>query len=285
MYVKLCRFVGKIYEITHWEIKTVDPKQEVLESAKAGNVEGLKRLLKEDPSLSNVTDAEEGWPVLFWAAMYGHNARSTHNKPVVDLLIDYGAELDIFAAAYLNMPERAAALLEKQPSLVQTADTRGWTALHYAAERSATEVAKLLLARGADANARDSKGHTPVDFASHPGPWKPQAATEIIQLLKVHGAEIDIFLAASIGDNDQISTLLRQDSELVRTRDAEGSEPLFYAAKNLHIHTVELLLERGADVNAKRDDGQTAISTAVVHMWDRGGSEIVELLRQHGATE
>jgi ankyrin repeat protein len=70
--------------------------------------------------------------------------------------------------------------------------------------------------------------------------------------------------------------------------DSEGATPLFCAAKNLHIKTIKLLVEKGADPNVRRPDGQTALSTAVGHIWDEGGStnnnkQVAELLLENGA--
>jgi len=48
-----------------------------------------------------------------------------------------------------------------------------------------------------------------------------------------------------------------------------------------HVDVLELLLAHGADVNAKTEKGQTAISLAK----EKGHTEIVELLRKHGAKE
>jgi ankyrin repeat protein len=44
---------------------------------------------------------------------------------------------------------------------------------------------------------------------------------------------------------------------------------------------VKLLLERGADVNAKDDDRKTPLSLAE----EEGHSDVADLLRQHGAEE
>ena len=246
-----------------------------------GDTDALRALLSADPSLANAHSA--GGTLLHCAAMYGYNARSTQRKPVVDLLLAHRANLDIFAAAYLDMPDRAAALLATDPATACAVDSRGWTALHHAAERGATEVARLLLEAGADPDARDDRGHTPLHHAAHPGPWKPGAAVGVIALLGQHGASADIFLAASMGGGERLRGLLRQDGGLVAARDAEGATPLFYAAKNLHLEACRLLLEHGADVNAARPDGQTPVSTAVLHMWDCGGPEVVACLRGAGA--
>jgi len=55
--------------------------------------------------------------------------------------------------------------------------------------------------------------------------------------------------------------------------------PLQWASYNGALEVVRLLLEQGADVEAKDEDGKTALQQA----GDRGHDEIVKLLREHGA--
>ena len=48
---------------------------------------------------------------------------------------------------------------------VNAKTSKGWTPLHYAAQRGQKEVANLLFTRGADANAQDERDRTPLDIA------------------------------------------------------------------------------------------------------------------------
>lgn len=50
-------------------------------------------------------------------------------------------------------------------------------------------------------------------------------------------------------------------------------------SKRGHPETAKVLIEAGADVNAKDKNGRTALIGAA----DRGFSEIVNLLKKHGA--
>lgn len=45
----------------------------------------------------------------------------------------------------------------------------GWTDLHSAAKHNSLEVAKELLAHGADVHAKNNKGRTPYSFAKNRG--------------------------------------------------------------------------------------------------------------------
>ena len=55
--------------------------------------------------------------------------------------------------------------------------------------------------------------------------------------------------------------------------------PLHWASSHEVLEAVRLLLEHGADVKAKYNDGKTALQEAA----DRGHEKVVEFLREHGA--
>jgi RNA polymerase sigma factor (sigma-70 family) len=255
---------------------------QALAAVKKGDAGALDALLRRDPAL--VDAVEDGQPLLFVAGMYGYGGRTRRYAPVVDLLKAHGAGRDIFSAAYLDEAPRAAALLQADPGLARATDATGMTALHHAAERGATEVARLLIAAGADVNARDAQGEAPLDRAGHAGPWKSAPATEIVRLLLDHGATIDVFQAAALGDVGRLRALLDEDPQRVNARDAQQRTPLYEAAHNLHLEAVELLLARGADLEARTSGGETPLSTAIAHSWDTGGPAVVSRLRAAGAT-
>ena len=58
-----------------------------------------------------------------------------------------------------------------------------------------------------------------------------------------------------------------------------GRTPLHIASFDRALEGVRLLLEHGADVTAKGDDGMTALQEAA----ENGHDEVVELLREYGA--
>jgi cytohesin len=103
-------------------------------------------------------------------------------------------------------------------------------------------------------------------------------------LLLAYGARIDVFQAAALGDVVRLRALLDAEPQRLRARDAHGATALYHAAHNLHLGAVELLLERGADVEAHTPPGQRPISTAIAHSWDAGGPEVVRRLLAAGAT-
>ena len=64
----------------------------------------------------------------------------------------------------------------------------------------------------------------------------------------------EIIKAAKSGDVASIRMLLELDATLIDARDKDGSTPLHCAVWKGHQAAVELLLERGADVNAQNQN-------------------------------
>lgn len=62
--------------------------------------------------------------------------------------------------------ESSNSILDSFPQLATSKDLKGMTALHFAAENGCIEIAKLLIKKGADANAKNmAKDWTPLHFA------------------------------------------------------------------------------------------------------------------------
>jgi hypothetical protein len=124
------------------------------------------------------------------------------------------------------------------------------TPLHSAAFRSCTEVVKILLEYGADAEARDESGETPLYFVfRHDTPERHS-----VQLLLEHGVDVN---APAL----------------------DGSTPLHCAAKFGHLESTRLLLEYGADLGAKDDKGQTPSEVAIL----LGHDDFLNLLLEYSS--
>ncbi len=85
-------------------------------------------------------------------------------------LVDHGAELDVLMAWLLGWRDRAANLLAERPELRDRLLEADITPLHAAAEHDDADLARLLLAAGADPTRRDPDfDGTPLDWARHLG--------------------------------------------------------------------------------------------------------------------
>ena len=84
--------------------------------------------------------------------------------------------------------------------------------------------------------------------------------------------------AARQGDVAAVSRLLEQDARLVESTDDSDCTPLHYAAGGGFLELSELLVERGADVNAQSYEHETPLHWAAV----RSHGAVVELLLAQG---
>src|SRR5258708_1096078 len=122
---------------------SVPPNQEFIDSIKKGDLTKVREMLKQDPSLIKAT-AKNGASAI-QVAVY------VRQKPIIDLLVATGVELNIFEAAATGQLERVRALLKKNPDLIHAYSPDGWTPLHL--NFGNVEIARLLIDNVADINS------------------------------------------------------------------------------------------------------------------------------------
>jgi len=145
----------------------------------------------------------------------------------------------------------------------------GDTALHIAAASYREEIARKLIAMGADVRARNRRGAEPLHYAvdGKPGShaWKPGAQAATVACLIEAGADPNAL-------------------------DKSGVTPLHRAVRTRCAAAVKVLLEGGADPRRKNKNGSTPMMLATLNT-GRGGSgsreakaqqeQIVQLLQEH----
>lgn len=180
-------------------------------------------------------------------------------------------------------------MLNAHPELVHATDKLGATPLHWAVICDRPDIAKLLLARGADVNAVDDYGMTPLHKASS---FNRKAMSE---LLISKGADMDargvkyrvfrmnpLHLAAEAGFSGVAEVLLSAGADVnARTDGTNSVTCLHMAASRGHLNMARLLLENGAEVNAKDSNDATPLYWAT----KSGQDKIAELLRVYGGRE
>jgi len=104
---------------------------------------------------------------------------------------------------------------------------------------------------------------------------------ELAEVFRRHGAEPDVFEASALGDLETVRNLVGGDRGLVNAFAADGFYPLGLAAFFGHRAIVEFLLRNGADVKTAARNAQkvTALHGAVA----RRDVEIAKMLLEAGA--
>jgi len=171
-----------------------------------------------------------------------------------------GADLDcedLFNSPHANTHEKTqmdiVKLLIANGADLNAKDENGWTPLYAAVWSSGAAIAKLLIIKGADVNlGRDIDGITTIDFAALL--YQVYGNYKIVSLLKEQGAKYSQIKFAAI------------------CRDAEA---------------IKDLLAAGADINSKDIVGLTALDDVQIRDWESAEiksekKEIADLLRKHG---
>jgi ankyrin repeat protein/serine/threonine protein kinase len=183
----------------------------------------------------------------------------------------------LIVASYNGHLEVVQALLAKGADV--NAMAGGGTALMGASHNGHLEVAQALLAKGADVNAKTNNGRTALDVATAAG------HTEVRALLVQAGAKPvvagpaeDLISAAERGDTAVVQALLADGTDVDAKRN-DGATALIVASYNGHFELVQALLAKGAQVNAKENDG----ATALIRASQQGHLELVQALLAKGA--
>lgn len=106
------------------------------------------------------------------------------------------------------------------------------------------------------ASVRTPEGESPVLTAVYYG------AGEIAQLLRAHGADLNLYEAAALGDIARVGAILAENPDLLESYSHDGWTPLHLAAFFGHTDLVADLLKRGAPVDPL---GRNAMANRPVH--------------------
>jgi RNA polymerase sigma factor (sigma-70 family) len=148
-------------------------RPDIYEAASIGRTELVAQFLEADPTLLD-SYSQEGFTALALAAHFGQVG-------TLGFLIDRGANLNAVSKHAMNVTPLHAALFGQRIEaakmlLAAGADVTtkrggsgtpraGWTALHYCAGQGFTELVEPLIEHGANINAVDDQGKTPLTIA------------------------------------------------------------------------------------------------------------------------
>ena len=155
----------------------------------------------------------------------------------------------IFDAVRTGKIEIVKLLIEKSPQMLDSRDGDGMTPLHHAARDGNAALINYLIEKGAKSEIQNNQGRTPLH------------------------------LAATYDRNDAVAALVKRGAAL-ETRDPYGRTAFLLCARERGgVATAKVLLDAGADFNARDKFDETALGLAA---W-RGKREFVDLLLDKGA--
>ena len=190
-----------------------------------------------------------------------------------------GESFDLFSASSEGKLEVIEQLLEGGTP-VDMRDGDGVSALMHACLNGQTKAAKLLLERGAQVDLLDDEEEmSALGMASLFG------HTEVVELLLERGAQVDLqnsdgwsaLMWASITGQTEVAKLLLERGAQVDLLDDDGMSALMYASTNSEELFEYLLLK-----NSTMDFWDLNMRKVVIHRNHRG-TEVVELLLERGA--
>ena len=202
----------------------MDQPQRSFELLKAGDTEGLLRLLDETPGVADAKDAA-GVSLLMHTLYRGR-------RELAETVAASKQTLDIFEAASLGRLEQLKERL-RDSAVLNSYSPDGFTALHFACYFGQPEAARVLLDHGANVDA----------VANNP-----------THVMPLHSAASARNLAAA--------RLLLENGAPVNARQQAGWVPIHAAAQNGDGAMVDLLLQHGADATMANDEGKTPADIA-----------------------
>ena len=221
-------------------------------AARAGDVDTLRTALDADPLTLHVRDDPHAWTLLHHAAHRGQLA-------VVELLIERGFDVD--------------------------AKERGdnTTALHWAAAAGHVDVVRRLLDAGVNPSGfGDDHELGAIGWATCWEGCDDEAHRVIVAVLLARGVRHHIFSAVAVNDAAEVRRLVDDDRSRLRTRmsrNEDFQQPLHFAVRMRRPDMVALLVELGADPQARDGSGFAATAYATTTGVDRA---IHQALRQRG---
>jgi ankyrin repeat protein len=276
-------------------------RDRIFDAARAGDIEAVRRAFAA--GLNPATPDRDGRTIFQIAKERRHEAIELLARDVQGGRIRSGAELEavqgIATAAQSGDVDALRQRLDARPDLINALAGRGFakaTALHLAAFRNRHEAARLLIARGADLDAREFPDNAaPLHFAAMYGDldmvrllveagadvegkgddtevgilgWATcfrQVRGDVAEYLLSHGATLNVWTAIALDKADDVRAMITRDPAVLAARMTRGHHrrtPLHHAVARNQLAIVHLLLELGADSNAADATGATALTTA-----------------------
>jgi ankyrin repeat protein len=234
---------------------------------KSGNIERLRSILRDDPTLATARSSCSHPTLLQCLALDAIDV--PNNVEMASLLIDAGAEINgpLVAAASINNVPVLSALLDAGGAINGTGD---WTPLEESLYWGHKEATELLLERGAPANnlrtaAALGRVNLIKAFFNSDGSLKPEAGKIAWPFTDLQRSSIQA----------TVSSWRHTPREII-------NNAFVYACMHNQLEAAQLLLDHGAEINTI-PPGFDYAGTALHYAALNGHRQMVEFLVSHGA--
>lgn len=200
-------------------------RDDVFKAIDVADGEALKTLLENNPSLASSRSDDGLTAVLF--SLY------IQKPELTDILLSFEPELDIFDLSALGGVGQISHILATNPKVVHEYSGDGFTALHLACYFGHDDVAKLLLENGAE-----------------------------VDKVAMNGSDLRPLQSAVASLHIDVVNVLLEFEPDVNVQMMGGFSPLMSAAALGSSEIVALLMNNGANVAQKADDGRMACDFA-----------------------
>jgi ankyrin repeat protein len=216
--------------------------EQFFDAVQKGNLAKVNQLLETNPALAN-SKAKDGTSVILVALYRGQ-------KNIAEAITTKKTELDIFEASTLGKLDRAKSLVDRNPSLASAYSPDGFALVALTAYLGQKETTEYLIEKGADLNAaaRNATGFTALTGAV------ANNHTEIAKLLVKRGAQVNYryeggfspLMGASENGNLELVNFLLANGADPNAKTGDGKSPLSFAKEKNHVEVVEALRRHGA---------------------------------------
>jgi E3 ubiquitin-protein ligase mind-bomb len=279
----LAGFLGLMSALMGVQYVTLSPDSLVKEAAE-GNTDNVRRILSQFPGQADIK--VQNRTALQVAAHQGHQqivalllAAGAKSE-----ITDDDGDTAYHYAAYGNQPAVMELLLKKSTAAMNTVNSNSRTSLHVAVCKEHVECVRVLLAYKCNVNTQDNEGDTPLHDAVNKD--NNAIVNMLVQCgrvdfkLKNHKGFNVLHQAARRGNQHAVDQIIQKAPQLVNVQKDDGFTALHIAAVNGFILTATTLIEEG---KANLEMTTAKFNTPLLIAVDSGQTAIIELLVKKGA--